>query len=35
MTPSMMYFWQTRYMTMIGSTVIMMQAIIGAISTRP
>lgn len=34
-TPSMMYFWQIRYMMMIGSTVIMMQAIIGAISTRP
>ncbi len=34
-TPSMMYFWHTRYMTMIGRTVIMMQAIMGAISTRP
>ena len=35
MTPSMIYFWQTRYITIIGRTVIMMQAIIGPISTRP
>ena len=34
-TPSIMYFWQTRYSTMTGMTVIMMQAIMGAISTLP
>ena len=34
-TPSMIYFWHTRYITMIGITVIMIHAIIGPISTRP
>ena len=34
-TPSIMYFWQARYSTMTGMTVIIMQAIMGAISTLP
>ena len=34
-TPSMIYFWHARYRMMMGSTVSMMQAIMGPISTRP
>ena len=34
-TPSMMYFWQIRYMMTTGRTVSMMQAIMGPISTLP
>ena len=34
-TPSMMYFWQTRYRMTTGNTVSMMQAIMGPISTLP
>jgi hypothetical protein len=34
-TPSMMYFWQIRYMMMIGTMSIMMQAIMAPILTVP
>ena len=35
MTPSMMYFWQATYRMMMGTMAMMMQAIMGASSTRP